>query len=354
MDCENIGGQVGHFTGKESGPSTPTNSPRKAVGVSKRRNASPACSPARKARRLGSRLPVRHSNQPRPVVKAFNLPPDESICSPPLPQTNKVTPEKLMQELKEEVAKKLSMTKKKVEVDEEISIPFHGMTIISPEAVKEQVGSNSDSPLSVKNAIKTEAILQLQEPSIRPTRISSRIHSQIMVESPDLPAEDPLEIARQTLHNTKVNSGYKACQLVYLNEIITKTRPDSPEHAYSKQTGLMRHILKAPPSSSEDEQVTKETEIVAKRRIRFNRVLCFLDVPEEDMDFTPSSEAPSKPCLKNSHESSRETVLSENRPVIQVKKFLYAGEQRRLDSSTSGNRKLFGGGGAKRALPKND
>lgn len=329
---------------------TPTNSPLK---VHKRRLNSPSASPARKSprKRSISRLPIRRPTAVRPVVKELNLPPDESVfaTSPPQPASTKVTPEKLMQELKEQVAKKLLQRERKtVQVDDEISIPFTEMVIVEAEKGANEEGPG-ESPLARK----------------LPVRVSTRIHSQVTVESPDLPVEDPLEIARQTLQNTRLNSGYRSCQLVFSNEFVDKPRPDSPEHAFSQQIGLQRHILKIPPSS-ESEGTEEDSSSLSRRKLRFNRVLHFLDSEESDEGEVSIAEndkqrenLPFKPCLKSSSAVSREWENEPNkRNLVQVKRLIYPGSFASfLESSSSSSaaasrpRRLFGG--AKRAPARN-
>ncbi len=330
-----------------SGPGvvqTPTNSPMKA---GKRRANSSAFSPGRRSprvrgspRRQLSRLPIRLH---RPVVKELNLPPDESFStSPPTQQASKVTPEKLMQELKEQVAK-MKRLRKMVEVDDEISIPFTEMVLLnSPPTLK----SSDESPLTRKSFLMEDVAAHLvTEP--RPVRVSSRIHSQVTVESPDLPQEDPLEIALQTLQNTRLNSGYRTCQLVFSNEYIDKPRPGSPDHAFSQQVGLQRHILKL-PQNSEDEKGCK---------LRFNHLLHFLDSQEEE-DLIIDENAllnrvPSKPCIVQKQLSQEMVEKPNKRSVIQVKRLIYPGSlaSTTLEASISKPRRLFGA--AKRAPARN-
>jgi hypothetical protein len=323
----------------ESLVQTPTNSPMK---VNKRRLNSPAASPARKSprirgspRRQISRLPIRPVHHARSIVKELNLPPDESVfSSSPAPPGTKVTPERLMQELKEQVAKKilLKQARQMVDVDDEISIPFTEMVVLSSPP-----GKAVDSPPACKAVV-------IEENVPRPMRISSRINTQIIVESPDLPFEDPLEIARQTLQNTRLNSGYRTCQLVFTNEFANKPRPDSPEHAFSQQIGLQRHILKI-PDSEED----------SGGKLRFNRLLHFLDTAEDVEPINETvllNQVPSKSCLSQGTFQTDSLGETSKRNVVQVKRFIYPGTfLAAFEASTPKPRRLFGA--AKRAPARN-
>lgn len=293
-----------------------------------------------------SRLPIRRTFQPK--VKALNLPlPDDDelllLHSSSSITGTKVTPEKLMEELKEEfdavrrrkqnhsAGKSLQIQMKDVlknsaltefDFDEEISLsmPFTNLKLNSPP-VSGFTGSNTHththtashthintntnththtnsntnlfhSPLSFKDQLNSPELEDM-----RPIRLSLRNRTSITVEAPDLPVEDPLEIARQTIQNTKFNGGYKACKLIFTTERRDTTRPESPEPAFSKKTGLMKHFLTSSSSRStstvcdSDSQdgkgngnfKGKKNDSNLKRlKLKFNRVLKFFDDEVKD------------------------------------------------------------------------
>ena len=279
------------------------NSPRRLS----ERLSSPRSSPRRtpNSPKISSRLPIRSAQNAitRFSIKDLHLPPDDSITNTQNNNLIKVTPEKLMEELREEV-KKNRQARKLKEVDDEISlsIPFTGL-----------------------------GELKLSDP-IKP-RMSLRNRCPVIVDAPDLVYEDPLEVARQTLQNTRANTGYRHIKLIYTTERRKRTRSNSPEPAFSKKKGVKRHLLK----------MSEEAEIFEGKLLKFDRVLKLFE-DEEDAeeveDFNVNLDAkPSKSCLKphsNLHGQAETADLSQNKAkIVQIKRICYDGDDEEATSNKS-------------------
>ena len=321
-NCENklFSSPVITLHGKQLGagesPRTPRetlmvrNSPRRLNG----RYSSPRGSPRRapNSTKISSRLPIRSSQNliTRFSIKDLHLPPDDSITNSQSSINNKVTPEKLMEELREEVKKKQRKLK---ELDDEISlsIPFTGI-----EELIISEGSNE---------------------SMRP-RMSLRNRCPVMVDAPDLVYEDPLDVARQTLQNTRANTGYRHIKLIYTTERRSMTRSSSsPEPAFSKKKGIRRHLL----NLFEDE----EEQLNSGGKLKFDRVLKLFEVDRDSRDIEENSgfeyaikydNKPLKPCLKqpfqvsslNNNKSTASESENPKKPqIVQVKRICYDGDE---------------------------
>ena len=275
-----------------------------------------------------SRLPIR--NNARFSIKELRLPPDESVIQNPGGGTVRVTPEKLMEELRTEV--KLKKRNKSKAIDEEISlsIPY------------------TDNEILEKVTSDTERISLEVKP-----RMSMRNRTPVMVNAPDLVYEDPLEVARQTLANTRANTGYKQCKLIYTTEKRATARSSSPEPAFSNKTGITRHFLNL------DEEIVETSD----RLLKFDRVLkLFADEPR---DFTFDLEMkPKKSCLKPAKSKRDDTKVpsQSSTQIIQIKRICYEGdersEQNNINNSGGGGgspikKRRLGSNGAKR-LKRND
>lgn len=297
---------------------TMRNGPKRTSG----RLSSPSGSPRRTSNspKISSRLPIRTSQNlfTRFSMKDVRLPLDDSISitnSQSNNNNNKVTPEKLMEELRAEVKKK--QRRRQRELDEEISlsIPFIGM-----EMEELRIGETG---------------------STRP-RMSLRNRCPIIVDAPDLIYEDPLEVARQTLQNTRNNTGYRHIKLIYTLERRSAPRISSPEPAFSKKKGIRRHLL----SHFEDDEEEKEQQ-KSEGKLKFDRILTLFEVEEEEEEEENSESAedsefrhfvlnldakPMKSCLKpaphlNNDESSSSTPAVQQKPqIVQVKRICYEGE----------------------------
>ena len=289
-----------------------------------------------------SRLPVK---QCRFSVKELRL--------PPLPLENskkfeieasncKVTPEKLMEELRIKVQERL-----KVENEAE------------SEEVLYQYTEDADNKDNEYDS---------QTPSIQKPRMSLRNRCPVIVNAPDLIYEDPLEVARQTLHNTRSNSGYRQVKLIYTVERRENCRPGSPVPAFSKKKGISRHFIRSNNRyksimkkenviESEDESESEKETVLnpnlneneKKRKLKFDRVLKFfesdddVDEEEEGLDHISSLMSSSslkekgslKSCLKNKFEENNKNKLQNQNTegitkpqteIIQVKRICYDGE----------------------------
>lgn len=314
---------------------TPVTSPRKlapaplAPQVQQNIRSSPRSSP----RRI-SRLPVRTNDPIRFSIKDLRLP-AEAIEEPlaPLIQTARVTPEMLMEELREEVKMKKRMQMRRLDDEISLLVPFDNLDI---------------------------------QQAVRP-RMSLRNRCPIVVDAPDLVYEDPLEIARQTLQNTRANSGYKHCKLIYTTERRTSARRcSSPEPAFSKKTGITRHFLNDSEEGIESAKLT---------RLKFDKMLKFHEEEGEEIeiDYVIKEPVGIKPCIKKKTDNtcSVPPALTVPREIVQIKRVCYEGEEdfvftkRRStvnadldDDDVSNNnsptkKRRLGGNGAKR-LKKND
>lgn len=250
--------------------------------------SSPRCSPRCSPRRISSsKLPVKTlPTMTKFLLKDLRLPPDESVMNLNEPTTNKVTPEKLMEELRVEVKNKRKKMRMSGDLDDEISlsIPF------VPETEKE---------------------------TLRP-RMSLRNRIPIIIDAPDLIYEDPLEIARQTFQNTRSNSGYRQVKLIYTTERREgRKRSLSPEPAFSKKRGITRHFL----------ETTEESE---ETGLKFDRVLKLFEVEDDDeleikADKVLKLEPPTKSILKEPKQTNNQnTICGGSVKIVHVKRVCYA------------------------------
>lgn len=310
------------------------NGPRRIGGRFNSPSGSPRRTPS--SPKISSRLPIRSSQNliTRFSMKDVRLPLDDSITNTQSNNNNnKVTPEKLMEELREEVKKKQRRLRR--ELDDEISllIPFAGM---------EELKINETRP-----------------------RMSMRNRCPIMVDAPDLVYDDPLEVARQTLQNTRTNTGYRNIKLIYTTERRNTIRSCSPEPAFSKKKGIRRHLL----NHFDDEE-----EHIPEGKLKFDRILKLFEVEEDsgsvedsEFDFNVNLDAkPMKSCLKQTTRFNivdEFTVISMKPQVIQVKRICYEGEDADAisrkstdppDSPTKKRRLGSGNGSAKRLKNQED
>lgn len=296
------------------------NGPKRTSG----RFSSPSGSPRRtpNSPRISSRLPIRTSQNlfTRFSMKDVRLPLDDSITitnNRSSNNNNKVTPEKLMEELRAEVKKK--QRRRQSELDEEISlsIPFTGMEMEE---------------------------LRISETGLTRPRMSLRNRCPIIVDAPDLIYEDPLEVARQTLQNTRINTGYRHIKLIYTLERRSALRVSSPEPAFSKKKGIRRHLL----NHFEDDEEEEGQQQKSEGKLKFDRILTLFEVEEEEEEEEENSESaddsefsnfvlnldakPMKSCLKltqnlSNDESSASTPAVQQKPqIVQVKRICYEGE----------------------------
>ena len=303
-----------------------------------------------------SRLPVRSATT-RLSVKPLRLPPDESIQSSGGGGGERVTPEKLMEELRERVKEerergrgrgrgrlrgnerekgrvKLGMTRK---IDDEISlnVPFDEDELMTKDLMSFDGIIDSLSLSSI-----------LSDPNNTP-RMSLRNRCPIIVDSPDLIYDDPLEIARKTLQNTRINSGYKHCKLIYTTEQRREIENEK-EPAFSMKTGIERHFINF---ASDDESESSDAEgmnnnanyenkLVVKK-LRFDRVLQLFEYEEEPnstviMEMGDSSNRESsKSCLKPPKSLELDLFLPRKpTQVVQIKRMFHED-----DYDPAGNRK---------------
>jgi hypothetical protein len=199
-------------------------------------------------------------------------------------------------------------TRPSMAVDEEISIP--GVKAIA-----------ADSP-------KTELSEGHQEEAFR-RRMSLR-HVTFPVSDDIAGAWDPLEVARLTIVNTKRNSGYRQCRLVYRSEQLSVPRPTSPMHEFSgKQVADLRLS-----SDSSEAEALQQPPRLRPRCLRFNRKLHFspdIIVDEPDLEVT----IPLRSCLKSVSsandadergEMESLPVVRRSKEMIEVKRVVYADE----------------------------
>lgn len=267
-----------------------------------------------------SRLPIRSGANARFSIKDLRLPLDESVTN--FGNAVRVTPEKLMEELRDEVKKKKKNDKLEGParvIDEEISLSVSN-------CILEQVLTSETDGLSLTS---------------RP-RMSMRNRQAVMVDAPDLIYEDPLEVARQTLANTRANTGYKQSKLIYTTERRSRmTRSNSPEPAFSKKTGIGRHFLNFEEGEgAETEAEAEEEEEGIKRTLKFDRLLKLFESNETETE-TEKEDAvefnfemkPKRSCLKlskqqpipsNSHPQSTTQTQTQ---IVQIKRICYEGEE---------------------------
>ena len=319
----------------------------------RRRFSSPRSSPRKlpNSPKTSSRLPIRslQNSIARFSIKDLRLPPDDSITNNNSSQNNtgtKVTPEKLMEELREEVKKKQQRRIKAIDEEISLSIPFTG--------------------------------LEVTDDSSRP-RMSLRNRCPVMVDAPDLVYEDPLEVARQTLQNTRANTGYRHIKLIYTTERRSVTRSRSPEPAFSRKKGIRRHLLKL-FEDDKDEGDRDSCQPIPEGKLRFERVLKLFEDEEgegfaaDEVDFAVNLDAkPGKSCLKlakqavqSEYESLSQITAATTAPkarIVQIKRICYDGsEDEREDvasnksseppDSPSKKRRLSSGNGAAKRLKK--
>lgn len=297
-----------------------------------------------------SRLPIRSGTNTRFSIKELRLPPDESVTNCGGVGSVRVTPEKLMEELRDEVKKKKKLEGPPRVVDEEISLSVANCQVL------EQVTSETCNL------------------SIRP-RMSMRNRQPVMVDAPDLVYDDPLEVARQTLANTRANSGYKQCKLIYTTERRRMGRSSSPEPAFSKKTGITRHFLNittgdVTDGENEEEEVvlpvngdsnTNSSSFVGvglRKALKFDRVLKLFESTEaeaeieNELGFEIDLEMkPKKPCLKPS-KSNATDCLPDPLQIVQIKRICYEDEIGEVVSGSPTKKRRIGNG-AKR-LKKNE
>ena len=271
-----------------------------------------------------SRLPIRSGPNIRFSIKDLRLPLDESVTN--CGNAVRVTPEKLMEELRDEVKKKKKMEGPPRFIDEEISLSVSN-------CILEQVTGETDG-LSLTS---------------RP-RMSMRNRQAVIVDAPDLIYEDPLEVARQTLANTRANSGYKHSKLIYTTERRMMTRSSSPEPAFSKKIGITRHFLNI--EEEEEEEVANNKKIV-----KFDRVLKLFESNETETEENFNFEIkPKRSCLKLSKQQtiSLSSPTDPSKPtaqtqIVQIKRIFYEGEEEmRTIEIGSPTKKRRIGNGAKR------
>lgn len=283
-----------------SGPSTPKSTQKRYNTRNSPRRSTPNSPKI-------SRLPVKSA---RFSVKELRLPPDESVIN--TGNAVRVTPEKLMEELRVEVKKKLATAKA---IDDEIY-------------------------LSIPHTIE-QVTEETEKLSIRP-RMSMRNRVPVIVDAPDLVYEDPLEVARQTLVNTRLNTGYKHCKLIYTTERRTVVRASSSEPAFSMKTGITRHFL-----NLDDEQEDADSN---SGKLKFDRVLKLFETEVEDDHLCLSFDLEMKPpksCLKQKPETNESEEFNPiTTQIVQIKRICYAGEV--VDTECSKRRRIGGGNGAKR------
>lgn len=254
-----------------------------------------------------SRLPIRSSQNSisRFSIKDLHLPSDDLIVHNPKNDINnektKVTPEKLMQELRLEVKKK---QRKLREIDEEISLSI---------------------PFTDGNAESFELSRRAKDNGLSKPRMSLRNRCPVIVDSPDLFYEDPLEVARETLQNTRLNSGYKQIKLIYTTERRGSSRSRSPDPAFSKKKGIKRHLLNLfDGDDSEDSS-----------KLKFDRVLKLFEAEDdvgsgEEFFFNVNLDAkPKKSCLKPVKASSvnDKSYNASKAETVQIRKIYYDGEE---------------------------
>jgi hypothetical protein len=298
-----------------------------------------------------SRLPIRSGANTRFSIKELRLPPDESVTNcEGVGSGVRVTPEKLMEELRDEVKKQ----KRKMDgppriVDEEIS-------------------------LSVSNCILEEMTSETDNLSLRP-RMSMR-NRPVTVDAPDLVYEDPLKVARQTLANTRANSGYKQCKLIYTTEKRRTVRSSSPEPAFSKKTGITRHFLNVTVEEEEDMMIEDSyssflinplnsyASVGFRKSLKFDRVLKLFDSSTEaELEVVDISEIdlemkPKKPCLKplpspSPSTKSQQLPVPVTTQIVQIKRICYEDDEIGAEEGGSPTKKRRIGNGAKRQK-KND
>ena len=183
-----------------------------------------------------------------------------------------------------------------------------------------------------------------------------RNRQPVIVDAPDLIYEDPLEVARQTLANTRSNSGYKQCKLIYTTERRTMTRSSSPEPAFSKKIGITRHFLNLEEDAEEEEE-EEEKKVNNKKVLKFDRVLKLFESNETETEENFNFEIkPKRSCLKLSKQQtiSLSSPTDPSKPtaqtqIVQIKRIFYEGEEEmRTIEIGSPTKKRRIGNGAKR------
>lgn len=296
-------------------------------------------SPRNSPRKISSKLPIRTGcPAAKPLLKDLRLPPDENVTNLSEP-TVRVTPEKLMEELRTEVKKQRQLRKdnklmRGSVLDDEISlsIPYEEFSNLSTESGSESVTGNFNEP-------------------VRP-RMSLRNRLPIILDAPDLVYEDPLEVARQTLQNTRTNSGYRHVKLVYTTERREgRKRSSSPDPAFSKKNGgITRHFLE------EDE----ESEAGESKILKFDRVLKLFEGEEDEEleieaeEIIAKSANQLKPALKppKSANGKEDTIEPSKTVIVHVKRICY--EEDGYDGSPRARRKFSNNNGKAKRLKRID
>jgi hypothetical protein len=285
------------FTKQRALRSSPRSSPRKF------KVASPV-----------SRLPVA---QNRFTVKSLRLPPLEETETPATDPSIRVTPEKLLEELRSQFLlerlnsreftfKEYDNERNELERDNE-NDTYGTYDACDTCDINTSYNDNENSPLP---------------------RMSLRNRGSIVVDAPDLVYQDPLEVARQTLQNTRANSGYRKCKLIYTTERRIP-RPNSPEPAFSKKTGIARHFINLIDQINEEE----------KFKLRFDRVLKLFDSPSQFEDFDQEvldellHKHPEKSCLKP-QPTTPTTIANDSADktqsktqIVEIKRICYDGDE---------------------------
>lgn len=372
-------------------------SPRK-VATPTRRSAGPE-SPLRRSPRVTSRLPIRRMDQPRFAVKSLNLPPDETVLvsvESPL-DTNvaprpRITPERLLEELRVAASEKRRQLMRRdterpfVALDEDISVAVPlALAVLSlnrgtgrdaltalgescspladrgaqlregggKTAVAGDLTANSAANVMTATAPITAVVNEnamtgngnVRGKTLADGSSATLIDANDCSHPPDHSLSlDPLEVARTTIHNTKTNTGYRTCQLIYTAERMSRPRPTSPTLAFSRRTGASRqHLLNLPVVDVVEEgdggagavnaEERAHAQVHAKRRLRFNPRLSFST--EQDHFAMPDLEVsiPLRSCLVR--ESQLWTGSPERPPprLVHVKRVIYAGETDPLEAN---------------------
>ena len=292
---------------------------------------SPHNSP-RNSPRKSSRLPIRSG----PTISKFllRLPVDESVSTSLLKESSvKVTPEKLMQELRVEVKRNCKNTAIKVKIDDE---------------------EDDEIILNVPYKLADD------QRDISKPRMSLRNRCPIILDAPDLIYEDPLEVARQTLRNTRANSGYRHIKLIYTTERRTeRPRESSPEPAFSRKLGISRHFLNF------DDDDDKDKVIKEKKKLKFDRVLKLFDGLQDEVGDvnkkSPESLVVIPKCAQNQQQHKLKSCLKQQKPgnpcveqleiatnIVHIRRICYDDDFISASPVNKSKRKLGNNGAAKR------
>lgn len=296
----------------------------------------PLLSP-RKSSAIGSSLRAQSGPLARPAAGAL---------SPKTTVPERATPEKVLQELKAAAAAKMQQLRAEAllgrkrqyrAVDDEVSLAV-GADGVDPVGSMDGVGIvGTVGSMGAVGAVGTvgtvgsvgtvgtaDTVDMDRQPPGQTAQTMRRRMSLRNAANWAMGDEDPLEWARTTLHNTKANSGYRTCRLVYRRDTVERPRPASPVHRFSDKDAPM-HMDTCSDDLDNGADASTDT---GKRRLRFNRQLQYWPELDASGQHDPELEVsvPLKPCLRRGAPPGTDTPRARgHKTSVEVLRFAHAG-----------------------------